>query len=328
MTRPLHVFVAGGVAIACTGQLSTAHASDPTPAVSKEVPSGMLFASSGSRDDEAAPWYSPSLQPFVALVDAAPDEPAGACVNARRLWFEDYETGDYQRWTGGYDSGANNRCQENGFDSENAFDGSSSHRSQILCRSNGSVHRGYGGLQFDGDEVMPSYTNRGVGTQAPHGMVNTFWAYLDSGYEFGNGRWFSFWTVDSDCAWEERVITLGLEDATRRLTPAHVAETGGTVTFSPDAPSFPLRQWTRITIYINYHGGEMHVWQDGESVVHGTFSRPSQDICHWHWGSYASGDNDDIVLYEDDNSLWKLEEPWTDFSVEPWFEGPSVNACQ
>ncbi|HEY8431061.1 MAG TPA: hypothetical protein VIL20_21930, partial [Sandaracinaceae bacterium] len=127
-------------------------------------------------------------------------------------------------------------------------------------------------------------------------------------------------------AWGEQVITLGLEDATRRLTPAHIANTGGRVTFTPGAPGLPFGRWVRITVYINYHRGEMHVWQDGTSIVHGTFSRPTTDICHFHWGAYASGNNDSIVLHEDDKSIWKLEEPWTDFSVEPWFEG-GVTPC-
>ena len=57
-----------------------------------------------------------------------------------------------------------------------------------------------------------------------------------------------------------------------------------------------------------------------------TFSRTRNTICQWHWGLYASGasgDNDSLVLYEDDNSIWKRGQPWTDFSVEPLF-GKSV----
>ncbi len=255
-------------------------------------------------------------------VDAGTPPPTGACVGARRLWREDFESGDYRNWTSHsyYDSWGDG-CQNNGFARDNVRSGSLSHRSEIVCRSRDSVHRGYGGLQFDGDTRVEYYTNRGTGIEAPGGVVNTFWLYLDVPYDFGGGRWYSLWTVDSDCAWAERVITLGLEDAGRRLTPAHVRESGGTVTFTPGAPAFPLRRWVRVTIYINYHRGEMHVWQDGASIVHGTFTRPTRDICHFHWGAYASGDNDDLVLYEDDNSLWKLDAPWTDWSREPWLEG-------
>jgi len=69
-----------------------------------------------------------------------------------------------------------------------------------------------------------------------------------------------------------------------------------------------------------------HVWQDGVEQSHVTFDRPASTICQWHWGSYASGDNDDITLYEDDNSIWKLQEAWTDFNVEPYF-GESITVC-
>jgi hypothetical protein len=278
--------------------------------------------------DPDAGWLEP--EPELELdpePDPEPEPEPGACVRARRLWFEDFETGNYERWTGqSYFSDWGNHCQDNDFSTLTARSGRSSHRSEITCRSHDSVHRGYGGLQFSGDEVLPYYTNRGTGTDAPNGIVNTFWARLDTPYEFGSGRWFSFWTINNDCTWGDRVITLGLEDATRRLTPAHVKESGGTVTFSPGAPGFPFGEWVRVTIYVNYHRGEMHVWQNGESVVHGTFRRPTTAICHWHWGAYASGDNDDVVLFEDDNSLWKLEERWTDFSTEPWFEG-TTRAC-
>ena len=78
---------------------------------------------------------------------------------------------------------------------------------------------------------------------------------------------------------------------------------------------------------MSYHDDVMHVWQDGQSISHVTFDRPLDTICQWHWGLYASGDNDDIVLFEDDNSLWKLEEPWTDFTREPWLDG-GVAVCR
>ncbi len=253
--------------------------------------------------------------------------PPAACVEARRLWFEDWESGDYRNWTNhGYGNDWGNDCQSSGFSTVTAYSGTRSHRSEIVCPSHEDVHRGYGGVQFSGDTPLGTYTNTGVGTEAPGGMVNTFWINLQVPYDFGGGRWMSLWTTNGDCGWAERVITLGLEDSSRRITPAHVRETGGTVTFSPGAPSLPLNRWVRVTVYVNYHTGVLHVWQDGASVVHGTFSRPSTDICQWHWGAYASGDNDDIVLYEDDKSIWKLDSPWTDWSREPWLDG-SVTPC-
>jgi hypothetical protein len=201
-------------------------------------------------------------------------------------------------------------------------------RSEIVCAytAEGNVHRGYGGLQFSGDNLVPAYTNTGTGTDAPFGIVNTFHSWLETTSVFQNGKWFSFWTVNSDCGWADDVLTLGLEDPSNRLAAAHYQPGGGTRTFAPGAPGFPLGRWVRITIYVNYYTGIMHVWQDGKDISHITFVRPKKTICQWHWGAYASGDNDNLVLFEDDNSIWKLGEEWQDMSVEPYFGG-SVSTC-
>jgi hypothetical protein len=252
---------------------------------------------------------------------------SGPCFNAKLLWSEDFETGDYSRWTSQtYDAGwKNGYCHDNGFSTEQAVSPTHSHKSVITCADTES-HRGYGGLQFSGDSVVPAYTNTGTGIDAPYGVVNTYHSWLEAPYSFQNGKWFSFWTVNNDCGWNDTVITLGLEDVSNKLTPAHILNTGGTVDFVPNAPGFPMGQWVRTTIYINYVTGDMVVWQDGQKLLDATFSRSDTDICQWHWGAYASGDNDDIVLYEDDNSIWKLEEPWTNFDVEPWF-GKTQTVC-
>lgn len=255
---------------------------------------------------------------------------SGPCTRAKLLFFEDFETGAYERWTSNdYGQGWNGGlCHSTGFSDEQAVSGTSSHRSDITCVvPNGEAsHRGYGGVQFDGDDVLEAYTNTGTGTDAPFGVVNTYYSWLEAPYAFADGKWFSFWTVQSSCSWSEDVVTLGLEDVSNRLTPAHIKNTGGTVVFADNAPVFPMGAWTRTTIYVNYQSGVMHIWQDGQELLHATFSRPTKTICQWHWGAYASGDNDDVVLYEDDISIYKLEEAWTDFSREPWLGG-SVDVC-
>ena len=174
--------------------------------------------------------------------------------------------------------------------------------------------------------VVPAFTNQGVGIDAPNGVVTVMWMRLDSPTVFENGTWVNFWTSSASCDWSDEVITLGLEDESGRLAAAHFQAGGGTRTFEPNAPALPRGQWTRITVYINYHDGVMHVWQDGQSLEHVTFNRALKTICQFHWGLYASGDNDNIVLFEDDKSLWKLGEPWTDFGKEPYF-GHDVDAC-
>ena len=80
-------------------------------------------------------------------------------------------------------------------------------RTRIEARSRApstESHRGYGGLQFDHDSLVPAYTNQGTGIDAPNGVVNTYWSWLEAPYEFENGKWFSFWTVNNDCGWNTR----------------------------------------------------------------------------------------------------------------------------
>jgi hypothetical protein len=253
-------------------------------------------------------------------MDGAPGADGdGSCIAARLLWSEDWETGDYARWTSmSYGDGWGNGCQSNGLSTEQAASPTRSHRSEITCAypDEGNVHRGYGGIQFAGDTPLPAFTNAGTGTAAPFGLVNTFHVWLDSPTVFENGRWFSFWTVNATCDWSGRVLTLGLEDPSDQLAAAHY-QPEGTRTYVPGVPGFPRGRWVRITIYVNFAEGEMVVWQDGARQSDVTFARPDTAICQWHWGAYASGDNTDVVLYEDDNSIWKLEQAWPDFAVEP-----------
>jgi hypothetical protein len=251
----------------------------------------------------------------------------GDCFDATMLWFEDFETGDYSRWTSnGYGDEWGDDCQNNGLSTETSVSGETSQRSEIVCPYTADdVHRGYGGLQFSGDEVESSFTNSGTGTDAPDGIVNTMWLRIDSPTVFENGTWIDLWTVNAACDWSDAVLTLGIEDPSDRLAAAHY-QNGGSRTFEPNAPGIPRGQWFRVTIYFNYHTGQMHVWQDGESISHVTFSRPIRTVCHWHWGLYASADNDDVVMFEDDKSIWKLNEPWDDFSVEPYF-GEEIATC-
>lgn len=139
-------------------------------------------------------------------------------------------------------------------------------------------------------------------------------------YRFGGGRRLSLFTFNTDCGWGERVVTLGLEESSHRLTPAHILDTGGTVDFvRPDAV-LPDGGWFRLTVYINVHDGEMVVWQDGAQTIRTSFTRPSRDLCQFHWGAYASGDNSDVVLFEDDKSIWILDAPFTPGAAEPWMD--------
>jgi hypothetical protein len=254
---------------------------------------------------------------------------ASGCFAAKRLWFDDFETGDLSRWTSQtYNNDWGDNCQSNGLSTESAHSPTRSMRSEIVCPYTGSggVHRGYGGIQMSGDSVVPAFTNTGVGVDAPNGVVTVMWMRLDSPTVFQNGTWVSFWTASASCDWSDEVMTLGIEDNTGRLAAAHYQTGGGSRSFDAGAAAVPRGQWTRVTVYINYYDGVMHVWQDGQSIEHVTFTRALKTICQFHWGLYASADNSNIVLFEDDKSLWKLGARWTDFTQEPFFGG-SVATC-
>lgn len=249
-----------------------------------------------------------------------------ACVQAQQLWFDDFETGDLSRWTSNSYVSVQHRggCHASGFSTDRVNGGTHSHIASIGCRG-ADKHRVYGGLQFGGDTVLPRFTNTGTGIDAPHGIVVTFSSWLDAP-GFGNGRWMSLFTTNNSCNHSDRVVTFGLEDATNQLTPAHVLATGGSLTYAPERSAFPLRQWVRTTVYVNYYTGELHVWQDGVSQMHGTFRRSTNQICQLHWGLYASAVNTAITLFEDDMSVWKLQQPLADYDHEPWL-GETQPVC-
>jgi hypothetical protein len=242
------------------------------------------------------------------------------CLNGTSLWCENFELANYSRWSMAYYQTTS--CESNGFSFEQARSQARSHKSRVMCAT-GDSHRGYGCLRFQGDTVMPSISPSSGGINAPHGVVVTMWKWLDVPYTFSSSRWISLMTVTHDCSnnWNS-VLTLNIDDSSMRLKPVHVTS----VSYASNAPAFPLRQWTRITAYVNYHTGSMHVWQNGVKVCSATFSRSSPNMCQWHFGLYASGANDNITLFEDDYSIVKLNEPMTNFSVEPRF--PSlVSPC-
>ena len=248
---------------------------------------------------------------------------ADACVNATRLWFEDFEAGDYSRWTGGsYCDGCPFTCAATALSTAQAHGPAHSQRSEVTCSTGITPHNANGGLQFNGDAVLPTYTNTGAGIDAPNGLVITWWTNLDSDTVFQDGSILTLFTAEDTCDWSTQVFTVGLEDASGDIDAAGF-DTRQDVAGSP---SLPRHEWVRLTIYLNYHTGVFHIWQNGEIVEHGTFSRPNNTICQWHWGIYASGDNDNIVLFEDDFEMWKLNEDWTDSTNEPYL-GHGVDVC-
>lgn len=246
------------------------------------------------------------------------------CLRARTVFAEDFESGGYGRWTN-QSYGLATRCATSALSAERAVSGTHSSRSEVRCAASDS-HRPYGAIQLSGDQVMCRFTNSGVGLSAPHGILTTFWGWLDAPYDFGPGKWFSYFTLNPACDFSETVVTFSLFEPKRTIEAAHVWDTGGRVRFAPDAPTYPLRQWVRTTIYFDIVKGELTVWMDGAKVLDAWFTRKVKTLCQLHWGLYASPANDQLTYFEDDIALYVLDEPLTDREHEPWL-GHSVSMC-
>ncbi len=272
--------------------------------------------------------WRPSATDALVAPDASGACTDCACVGADRLFGEDLESGGPRGFTGSsYDDVWGNDCQSTRTQSELTHGGSFAQRSEIVCASDTDVHRGYGGVQFSGDRALSSYTNSGTGIEAPSGMVSTHWLRLHAGYPLGGGRWVSLFTINPSCDYTTRVVTVGIDQADGLLRAAHYWPEG-TEQISPEAVPLPLDRWVRLTVYVDLDDGILHVWQDGRSTLHVTgIVRPLRTYCQWHWGLYASGDNTDLVLHEDDFTLHRLHEPWTDWAREPWLGEGGMPTC-
>jgi hypothetical protein len=266
-----------------------------------------------------------------AFVEAAPDAwmPTGDCVGADLLFSEDFESGGPRAFTGmTYDDAWGNRCQNNATQSALTHGGAFAQRSEIVCASSEDVHRGYGGVQFSGDRVLPGYTNTGTGLAAPNGVVSTHWVRLRAGAPLRDGRWVSLFTVNPSCDYSARVITVGLDQPDGLLHAAHHWPEGSERVEAGAVP-MPREQWVRLTVLVDLDDGIMHVWQDGRSTLHvASIVRAPTSYCQWHWGLYASGNNTDVELYEDDFTLHRLRAAWTDWSREPWIGGGGAPRCE
>ena len=310
---------------ACIGELRTAgpEGTDAgAPLLDAYVPPGT--------DAFVLPGADAYVQPGTdAYLETPPDAwmPMGDCVGADLLFSEDFESGGPRAFTGmTYDDAWGTRCQNNATQGALTHGGAFAQRSEIVCASSEDVHRGYGGVQFSGDRVLPGYTNTGAGLVAPAGVVSTHWVHLRAGAPLQDGRWVSLFTVNPSCDYSARVVTVGLDQPDGLLHAAHYWPEGSE-RVEPGAVAMPREQWVRLTVYVDLDDGVLHVWQDGRSTLHVTgIVRSPTSYCQWHWGLYASGNNTDVVLYEDDFAMHRLHAPWTDWSREPWFGG-SVTRC-
>lgn len=236
-----------------------------------------------------------------ASSNAATAEP-NSCLPSSQLFFDDFESGDFEAWTS-YDTTGS--CQTSGIASGDAVSGSEAFQGSITCSSSSGDHENYGALQFSGDAVRTSFSSSGTGIDAPHGIVIDFWARASFDFEEDDGEWLAFLVLAGACDWSDTVFSVGTGNATSFLAISHV-DSEDTSRFA-GAQTFPQDTWTKVTAYVNYHTGNFIVWQDGTPITQATFERPGTTLCHVRIGAYVSGDTDDARVRIDDPTIWKLE---------------------
>lgn len=120
----------------------------------------------------SATGYSGTSQEETILAPPAP-----SCFAAQRLFSDGFDEQSLQAWTGQtysvYDP-FNGQCHTSDIVADATRGGVM--RSVVSCSLPDS-HRAYGGVQFNGDDVLGEYTNAGQGIDAPYGLINTFFGH-------------------------------------------------------------------------------------------------------------------------------------------------------
>jgi hypothetical protein len=191
---------------------------------------------------------------------------------------------------------------------EPVFGGDHSYRGWIEGPA-GSSHRAYPGIAADDPTNIPEPI------ESP--LVNSFMVWLDADFEaLAPSDWIHLGTWGNNESWI--VHTMSVRDA--KLEMAHLSPFAGEYIGPLPRQDFPLRQWVRITMYIEYNGttGFVQAWQDGVPMLRGAWTQtPGTALLRAHWGMYANGAVDHGVQYNDDLAIWTLDEPLSDLVTEP-----------
>ena len=205
--------------------------------------------------------------------------PDPGCFDATLLWSEDFETND-DRSGPRRPTAKMRRClpEQRDLDPDRARHARAAFRDRCPPQAKRRAPRGYGGLQFTGDAGRAGVSP----TPAPASMRPTAWSTrcgCGSTARHRVSRTASGWPMDRSglrCDRPDEVLALGIEDASGELAAAHYGTRA--VRARTRARPAAARPWVRITVYVNYYSGVMHVWQDGQSQEHVTFTGPPHDL--------------------------------------------------
>ena len=138
-----------------------------------------------------------------------------------------------------------------------------------------------------------------------------FYAWLDMPLD-EPGEWFSFATLarsTSDSYWNAVTVNVSAPNPAPGTTAGgvlhlmHVPSAGlREPTFQTSTIVFPMRQWVRISIYIDLDpaNGEAKAWQDGQLVSAAPVTGGNGKLEQAHFGLYAHPGIGSGVVYNDD----------------------------
>jgi hypothetical protein len=177
-----------------------------------------------------------------------------------------------------------------------------------------------------GSAATPHRSYPVVHTDIPTPLVNTFMVYLDVDYQHMSrdswihlGTWGNRDAIMKTGKWA--LHTMAIRE--RKIEFAHTDPFHGQYIGPMPQPTFPLRRWVRLTVYILYENvtGFVQVWQDGvpmlRAQVAALATTPGSGLRTAHWGMYASGSMDHGVQYNDDITICTLGSPLIDLTAEP-----------
>jgi hypothetical protein len=254
------------------------------------------------------------------LVADAGDEQTGqvecATGTGTLLFYDDYELGDLSRWTFGGNVNQNT-CQATEINGDRPYEGALAFSSTLTCSPESGQPEHYASLQFAGNEVLRAFDNTKQGIDAHDGVLLSFEVWADLGFTLGADQWASFLLLSGTCDWSDTVLSVAALGSGEPLAISHGDVDGGLTYDFPFAPPFPERQWTRITVYVNYHEQVITVWQNGMAISRAEFVRPGKRLCHVWIGAAFGGESVDSQVYQDDVRIWRLSKPLRDADVEP-----------
>lgn len=191
-----------------------------------------------------------------------------------------------------------------------------------------SSHRAYPSIHFDQAKDGGGHPDYPQGIPSP--MVNQWWVWWDP--EGGlTSCWKHLATWSNNTDWTIHGLLAGKSGDVYRLT-FNNGKVKVVNEFNQDQNNVPIGKWFRVTAYIDYskdngggdNDGFAAYWLDDALVatVSGKYLSPlptnhTTYLKRAHWGLYAEGSCDSGRWIEDDNLIWTLDEPMTEFERVP-----------